>query len=313
VLNFDARQIAGYLPYDQLIDALDAVFREDPDAPDRVHYGVPAGDSAPGTLLLMPAWREGAVLGVKIATVFPDNARLGLPAVHASYVLMDANTGVPQAVMDGTELTLRRTACASALASRFLAREDAHRLLMVGTGNLAPHLVRAHSAVRPLTEIIVWGRRRAAAEAVAASLADLSARVIVADDLQAATGEADIISCATLADRPMIEGAWLAPGQHLDLVGAFTPQMSEANPEAVAAAEVFVDTYAGATAEAGDLIKAASAGCFSLHDIRADLAELAQGRHPGRKTPGEITLFKSVGAAIEDLAAAQLVMQSSDS
>ena len=309
MLNIDSETIAKNLPYDQLIDALDGAFRENLKTPERVHYEIPVGGSKPGTLLLMPAWQTGTALGVKVATVFPDNAVRSLPAVHASYILMDACTGVPLAIMDGTELTLRRTASASALASRYLSRGDSRRLLMVGTGNLAPHLIRAHATVRNLDEVTVWGRRGAAAEAVAAHLSGSSFRIGVAGDLQAAVEAADIISCATLSDRPLVEGAWLQPGQHLDLVGAFTPQMSEADPAAVAVAEVYVDTYDGAAAEAGDIIKAISAGKFSPGDIRSDLAELAQKKHAGRKTASEITLVKSVGAAVEDLAAAQLVMR----
>jgi len=309
VFNINAQQIAQNLPYDQLVEALDDVFGSGVDSPERVHYEIPATDGAPGILLLMPAWRAGEALGVKVVTVFPDNAIRSLPAVHASYLLLEPQTGVPQAVIDGTELTVRRTACASALASRYLSRENATRLLMVGTGNLAPHLVRAHTMVRNLDQVTIWGRRREAAETVAAKLSDLSINVEVADDLQKAVGEADIVSCATLAERPLIEGRWLQPGQHLDLVGAFTPQMSEVDSAAVAASGVFVDTYQGAAEEAGDLIKAVSSGHFSLDDIQADLAELANADHPGRKTANEITLFKSVGAAIEDLAAATLLMR----
>ena len=248
-------------------------------------------------------------MGVKIATVFPDNARQGFPAVFASYILMSAETGVPVAIMDGTEITLRRTAAASALASTYLSRSDAARLLMVGTGNLAPHLIAAHATARPITDICIWGRRKEAAEKLKVSLATSSWTVTVAEDLEEATSQADIISCATLASDPLIHGAWLKPGQHLDLVGAFKPDMREADSVAAARAEVYVDTRAGALSEAGDIMQAIDDGSISESDICGELRDLVTGKSPGRMSGEAITLFKSVGTAIEDLAAAELAIR----
>lgn len=311
MLTLDAKQVAEALPYDQLIEALAIAFRSDYEVPLRVHHEVALPDGNPGKLLLMPAWRSGGSMGVKIATVFPDNALQGFPAVFASYILMSAETGVPVAVIDGTEITLRRTAAASALASTFLSRRDATRLLMVGTGNLAPHLIAAHATARPLTEICIWGRRKEAAETLRDSLATASWTVTVADDLEAAVGQADIISCATLASDPLVHGAWLKPGQHLDLVGAFSPETREADSEAAARADVYVDTRAGALSEAGDIILAINDGSISESDIRGELRDLVAGNSPGRTSDEAITLFKSVGTAVEDLAAAELVIRNS--
>jgi ornithine cyclodeaminase len=309
LLALDAKQVAAALPYDQLIDALAIAFGGDIEVPLRTHHEVPLPDGTPGTLLLMPAWQPGGSLGVKIATVFPDNATQGFPAVFASYILMSAETGVPVAVLDGTEITLRRTAAASALASTYLSRNDSSSLLMVGTGNLAPHLIAAHATARQISRISIWGRRMEAAEKLAGTLATSSFSVTVADDLEQAVGEADIISCATLASEPLVHGAWLQPGQHLDLVGAYKPDMREADSQAVVRAEAYVDTRAGTMSEAGDIMLAIADGSIRESDIRGELRELVTGSADGRTSDEAITLFKSVGTAIEDLAAAELVLK----
>ena len=309
LLTLDANKVAAALPYDQLIDALRVAFRGDYQVPLRSHQDVALPDGNPGTLLLMPAWKVGNSIGIKIATVFPDNAQQSLPAVFASYVLLSATTGEPTAFMDGTELTLRRTAAASALASSYLSRAEASTLLMVGTGNLAPHLVRAHASARPITDVLVWGRRREAAEKLCDQLGSSSLSVTVADDLEQAVAQADIISCATLASEPLIQGKWLKPGQHVDLVGAFKPEMREADSEAVARSEVYVDTKSGALAEAGDIVQAINDGSIKEADIRGELRDLVSTDRPARTSDKSITLFKSVGTAIEDLAAAELAVR----
>jgi ornithine cyclodeaminase len=304
-----ANDVAAALPYDRLITALEEAFAADVVAPPRKHHDIPVPGGHDATLLLMPAWMAGRSLGVKIATVFPDNAVRSLPAVFASYLLLDAGTGEPVAVLDGTELTVRRTAAASALASAYLSRDYSRRLLMVGTGNLAPHLVRAHATVRPLEEIVIWGRRPEAAAALAEVLAREALPVTTASDLDAAIGEADIISCATLATEPLVRGELLHAGQHLDLVGAFRPDMSEADVACVRRAEVYVDTRSGAFEEAGDIVQALDAGVIGKSHIRGELAELARGSVKGRTDDAAITLFKSVGTALEDLAAAALAIE----
>jgi ornithine cyclodeaminase len=303
-----ASEVAVALPYDRLIAALDEAFASEVVSPPRAHHDIPVPGAKDATLLLMPAWTCGRSLGVKIATVFPDNAAHSLPAVFASYFLMSAETGEPLAVLDGTELTLRRTAAASALASTYLSRQDARRLLMIGTGNLAPHLVRAHAIARPIEDVVVWGRRSEAAEALAASLAGESFSVTTARDLDAAISEADIISCATLATDPLVSGTRLQAGQHLDLVGAFRPDMAEADTDSIARADVYVDSRAGALSEAGEILQAIEAGVFDASAIRGELAELSGGSAGGRQDDEAITLFKSVGTALEDLAAAELAI-----
>ena len=311
LLTLDANAVATALPYDQLIEALKKAFSAPCDVPQRAHYEVTVPNGTPGTLLLMPAWQSGSGMGVKIATVFADNAKLGKPAVFASYLLMSARTGVPVAMLDGTELTLRRTAAASALASSYLSREDAKTLLMVGTGNLAPHLIAAHTTVRPIRAVCIWGRRSDEARRLAESFSNAEFSVNVARSLEDAARTADIISCATLATEPLVLGEWLRAGQHIDLVGSFRSEMREADEAAVLRSDVYVDTRAGALSEAGEIVQAIESGALSGADIKGELAELAKDNVAGRSDSATITLFKSVGTALEDLAAAELAIKNS--
>ncbi|EJN09269.1 putative ornithine cyclodeaminase, mu-crystallin, partial [Bradyrhizobium sp. YR681] len=264
-------------------------------------------DGVPASLLTMPAWIRGEALGVKIVTVFPHNADRGLGAVSSLYFLLDGQTGQPCAMIDGEALTNRRTAAASALASDYLSRADSRTLLVVGTGHLAPHLVAAHCAVRPIEQVLVWGRNPQRALALADTLIRQGIDAAPAADLAEALPRADIVSCATTSTEPLVKGASLRPGTHLDLVGAFRPQMRESDDDAVLRSRVFVDTYAGALAEAGDLLQPIAAKRWSADRICGDLHELTNGTRPGRLDRSEITLFKSVGAAIEDLTAASLL------
>ena len=291
--------------------------------PPRHHHtlAAPTGPgSADATLLIMPAWKPGDAprIGVKLVTVFPDNGARGLPAIFGQYLLLDGHTGEPLAMLDGTMLTKRRTACASGLASRYLSRPDSQRLLMIGTGALAPHLIRVHSKVRPIREVTIWGRRpeRAAtlARELASSLPSSLGRAIevrAVTDRERAVAAADIVSCATLSHIPLIEGRWLRSGQHIDLVGAYTPRMRESDDDAISRARIFVDTRGGALKEGGDIVQPLVRNIISATDVIADLFELARGECPGRAANevGTITLFKSVGAALEDLAAAELAVE----
>jgi len=309
LLQIDAHTLAARLDRRALIDALDRGFREPAVVPARQHYQVDSARPGErgGALLLMPAWRPGGPLGIKLVTVYPDNAARGLPAVAATYLLLDAATGEPRALLDGEELTLRRTGAASALASRYLSAPEASRLLMVGTGRLAPHLIESHAAVRPIREVRIWGRRRERAEALAAALRRPHLHVQAAADLEAAVRWADVVSCATLAREPLVRGEWLRAGQHLDLVGAFTAQMRETDDEAIARAHLYVDTRAGALAESGEIQGAIARKVIGPQALRAELSELPSGRF-ARSHAQAITLFKSVGTALEDLIAAELAL-----
>lgn len=308
MLILDQIQTSRCLDWDALIAALAIMFQGDCVMPVRHHHTVSVPGEADATLLLMPAWQPGQYIGVKLVSVFPDNATRSLPAIHGSYLLSSGQTGELLAVIDGGELTARRTAAASALAARHLARADASNLLVVGTGRLSVNLVEAHSRVRPIRQVSIWGRDKEKAERAAADACALGHSAKVVTDLEAATRAADIISCATLSRSPLIKGEWLKPGSHLDLIGAFTKEMRESDDEAVRRARVFVDTRAGAFAEAGDILQPIASGAISREHVQAELAELVRGAQ-GRKSPEEITLFKSVGAALEDLAGAILAYQ----
>ncbi len=306
--SIDAAAVHAALPYDKLIPHLRDAFRAGGEVPLRSRFHIDAVDGgAGGTLLLMPAWQPGRHIGIKTVSVFPDNAKLGHGSVTATYLLLDARTGFPKAVIDGEAITLRRTGCASALAASYLARKTAQHLLMVGAGSLAPHLIRAHCAVRHYSRIEIWNRSRARAEQTAAELRDLN--VAVVDDLESAVRAADTISCATLSRAPLVHGDWLKPGAHLDLVGAFTPEMHEADATALTRSSVYVDNRAGALKEPGDLVTPIKAGQFKAEDVRGDLFDLCRADVTARKSDGEITLFKSVGLALEDLAAAEMVAE----
>ncbi|RWQ82599.1 MAG: ornithine cyclodeaminase family protein, partial [Mesorhizobium sp.] len=311
MLTISAAEVDHALTFPGLVETLRAAFRDGAVQPVRHHHTVERPDGAASTLLLMPAWTDfnaagtsaDGHIGVKIVTVSPDNNTIGKPAVMGLYLLLDGATGEPEAMIDGQRLTQWRTACASALAASYLAREDASRLLVVGAGALSPFLAKAHSAVRPITTIRIWNRTPANAEKVAAKLRAEGFAAAAASDLDAELGLADIISSATITTTPLIKGALLKPGTHVDLVGGFTPDMRESDDDAIARARVYVDTRAGATKEAGDIVQPLASGVLKAQAIVADLHELARGQKKGRQSPGEITLFKSVGAALEDLAA----------
>ncbi len=247
-------------------------------------------------LLAWHGWDPSGLVVAKVCTIIPGNT--AGPAVQALVDVFDAATGAPVAVIDGTELTYWKTASVSAMAATYLARPDAEVLVMVGAGALAAYLVDAHRAVRPsLATVLVWNRDPAKAEA----LADRVGGTAVTD-LEAACRDASVVSCATAATAPLVRGQWLAPGTHLDLVGGFSPPMREADDDAVRRSTLVVD-HAATIDAAGDLCHPVADGVCRRADI-ADLFDLASGRHPGRTSGPEITLFKSAGGGHLDLFAA---------
>ena len=307
--HFDATATREALPFERLIPALRALFAAGCTVPPRHVHEIAAPGGGSLTSLVMPAWLQGRYYGIKTINIAPGNAARGLPGLHASYLLFDAVTGVPLALIDGDQITTRRTAAASALAACWLARPDARRLLVVGAGQVAFLLPEAYRAVRPIDRVTVWAR---SAERAGALADDLCRRGIVAQsvpDLEAAVAEADIVSCATLATAPLIHGRWLRPGSHLDLIGSFTPAMREADDDCFVGARVWVDTEE-ALHKRGDLLGPLSRGVIQAADIAGTLATLARGSANGRRSADERTVFKSVGTALEDLAAAMQVFES---
>lgn len=304
----DASQVAAKLNVPHLVEALRRGFQDGCEMPQRHRHTLRRKDEPDANLVLMPAWQDNGALGVKMTTIVPGNSSRNLPSVMPIYVLFHPVTGVPQVIIDGRSLTLHRTAAASALAATYLARKNAARLLMVGTGDLAPYLIRAHATISPIEEVIIWGRRPERAEYVKQSLGKTNYTIKTTIDLEGAASKADVISCATLANDPLISGAWLKPGVHIDLVGGFTPTMREVDDEAVRRARIYADKKEACLAEAGDLIQPIRNGVISEDSVIGDLFNLARGECKGRNSSDEITLFKSVGIGLEDLVAAQLLM-----
>lgn len=307
-----AEMIAKTMGFGDFIDALKTAFIQPPIAPLRQRYEIERPSKASTHMLLMPSWTDYSQVdsanqgyyGLKIVNVHPDNHMLGKAGVQSAYVLFDGQTGEPIAFIDGEALTFWRTSAASALASMYLSRPQSSSLLMVGAGGLAPWLVKAHAFVRPVENVWIWNRTPEKAEQLAANLTEQGITANPVDDLDPWVEQADIISTATLSPEPLVKGEHVRPGTHIDLVGAFTPQLRESDDVLVQKATLFADTKAGALAEAGDFCQPINAGLITQDHIVADLHALTQGRLPGRANSDEITLFKSVGTAIEDLAGA---------
>jgi len=303
-----AEAVHDVLDYPSLIEALAELYRRGVDLVESFIVSQPAPGGGRADLILLPAWQRGRAIGVKLVNVFPDNGRLGLPTIMGSYVLIDGTTGEHKLVIDGTALTLRKTAANSALGARFLARADARNLVMVGAGALAPHVIAAHLAARPsIRTVTIWNRTQKRAGELAARIALPGVTVVATADLEAAVRQADLVSCATAATTPLIKGAWLRPGTHLDLIGGYTPEMREADDDCLRRARVFVDGRMSAPEWCGDLCQAIAAGVIGASDIVADLFELTRGEKPGRGSETEITWFKNGGGGHQDLGCAQLL------
>ncbi|MEG3657685.1 ornithine cyclodeaminase family protein [Arenibacter palladensis] len=292
--------------FPSLISALrDAFSDQDTMVPMRHHHDFPNPEvKEDSTLLLMPAWKPGKQAGVKIATVSPKNGQFNLPAIQGTYIYLDALKGGILGILEAKSLTVKRTAAASALASQYLSRKNSSSLLMIGTGALAPNLILAHASVRPIKKVYIWGRDYSKAMGICEKLNNAPFHIQPIKSIEDKISEVDIISSATLSKTPLVLGKYLKPGQHVDLVGAYKVDMREADDETVTKAEVYIDTYQGGLKESGDIVIPLKSGVLKETDIKADLFELTSQKKHGRKNDGEITMFKSVGHALEDLAAA---------
>lgn len=310
---FGASETADLLPFDALIAALRLAFAEGCVVPVRHHHTVENDGEPNATLLLMPAWHEThrmeRYLGIKIVNVFPGNTERGIPGLTSTYLLYDGRTGVQLAFLDGNTITTRRTVAASALAASYLARQDATRLLVIGAGRVASLIPDAYRSVRQIGHVDVWDIDPVNASRLVSSLEKQGLTASVVTDLEQVVRKADIVSAATLSTTPLIKGEWLQPGTHVDLIGGFTPVMREADNEAVRRSSVYIDTQE-ALHEAGDLVQPIQAGVFAENQVRARLDKLCRQNLPARASNEEITLYKAVGTALADLAAATLVYES---
>ncbi len=289
-----AEDVEHLLDWNDLVDALLAGHRmATPEISDQFLH---RGDD---TLLSRAAWIDGVGIAVKSVTVMPGNAAHGLPSVHGAMVLFEDKTGQVEAVIDSALVTKWKTAGDSVLGARLLARPDSKRLLIVGAGTVAKSLIEAYGAVFPDIEVTIWNRTPAKAEGLG---------VAVADDLETAVRAADIISCATMATKPIIKGEWLCEGQHLDLIGAFKADMREADDLAMQRASIFVDSRKTTIEHIGELMIPIASGAISAGDVLADLFDLAKGQ-AGRVSPKDITLFKNGGGAHLDLMTGQMILK----
>ncbi|WP_420602558.1 ornithine cyclodeaminase family protein [Flagellimonas sp.] len=290
----------------ELVDELSKIFNSGSIVvPKRHHHDFPnPKTNKDSTLLLMPAWNPGKEAGVKVVTVNPGNDSFGLPSIQGTYLFMDAVTGTLKAIMEAKSLTAKRTAAASALASSYLSKKNASSMLMIGTGALSVNLIKAHASVRPIKNVFVWGRNQEKAIKVCKALSNEKFQIEAISRIDEKVGKVDIVSCATLSETPLIFGKNLVSGQHIDLVGAYKPNMREADDETILKSSIFLDTFEGGLKESGDIAIPLKAGIFKESDIKADLFGLCGKKHGGRTDENEITMFKSVGHALEDLAAA---------
>lgn len=306
IVQIDSSFIESNTDFSELIEILKKGFtNKDIIVPLRHHHDFPNPElQSNSTLLLMPAWNSGRSAGVKIITVNPENYKIDLPSIQGTYIYLDAKKGSLKAILDAKSLTAKRTASASALASKYLSRKDSSSLLMIGTGTLSANLIKAHAAVRPIKQVYVWGRNFEKAKAVCKTLSHEIFEIIPVQNIMDKLSDVDIISCATLSKAPLIQGDYLSKGQHIDLVGSYKEDMREADNTTIKRAMVYVDIMEGALKETGDIVQPLKEGVISKNDIIGDLFNLCLNKIKGRNSNEDITVFKSVGHALEDLVAA---------
>lgn len=296
--------------YAELISKLQLAFSS-PEftIPERLHYHYPSTKSSKeNTLLVMPGWDNNTMNGIKLLTIHPENSLKNIATIQGIFILFDRDTGSPKAIFDAKSLTNIRTAATSALASSYLSNPSSKTLLVIGSGALVPSLIKAHSTVRDIKTIYLWSRDINKTVTLIENNPDLHNNIIPLKEISEGIAKADIITSATSSQTPLIKGALLQNGQHIDLVGSYKKDMREADDSVIKKASIFIDT-ANAYLESGDLFTPMSSGLISKNDIQADLHNLCSNTHVGRLKKDEITLFKSVGYAIEDLVAANYIYE----
>jgi alanine dehydrogenase len=310
-----AEDVHRLLDYPSLVEGLKQFHLQDLDAAEELLLAQPASTGSENVFLALPAWQRDQAIGVKLITVFPDNESTGtgLPSVHGIYALFDGRNGAPQAIVDGIALTLRKTAGDSATGASFLARDDARTMVMVGAGAMAPHLIMAHTKIRPsISNVMIWNRNVERARRLADDLKLDGLTISAVEDLEAAVREADVISCATMATEPLIKGAWLKPGAHLDLVGGYQTHMRESDDDCIRVARVYVDSRMFTLGNVGDISQPMDAGILAEDDIVGDLYDLSRGTCPGRHSAEEITFYKNAGGGHLDLGTARFLLERLD-
>ena len=301
MLHIDSESVHSHVEYGDFIPFLKSFLSKEINNPERAHFTIPVEGRNDATLLTMPSWKTDEYIGVKVVNVFPDNT--DSPTINGAYLLMSGKNGEMLATLDGLALTVKRTAAISGLASSLISTHPVTRMLMIGTGNLSVELIRAHCSVKNIEQVMIWGRDLVKAEFKTEKCKSLGINAIAAASLDEALERADLISCATLSSEPLVAGARLSHGCHIDLVGSFKPRMREADDHCIANSEIYVDTMKALT-ESGDLHIPISSGTISAKDILADLPTLCRNGKTDDSTDKAFTCFKSVGFAAADLACA---------
>jgi 1-pyrroline-2-carboxylate reductase [NAD(P)H] len=306
----DAEVVNTALSFPLLIKELEAGFRQDFSMPKRQVLSLANDPNLNDGLALLPAWND-AVIGVKVFTHFPGNAQQNLPTLFSKILLFDRSTGTPLALVDGTSVTYWRTAAISALASRYLARADASRLCLLGTGRLAIPLVTAHLSAHALSVVTIWGRNESKASAIVTQLRAKFPAVSFSAvrEIEEGVATADIIVSATGSAEPLVCGDQVPAGCHVDLLGNHHVDRRECDSQLVTKSLVYVDDRANVLSEAGELLIPIAEGSFKATSIQGELKQLCRGDIHGRQTDTAITLFKSVGTALSDLITAHMVYQ----
>ena len=313
MLMLDADKILNSISFSTMVDELAAMHREPIGLVDEMLMESTDDNNNVSHFFIRTGWQPEKAIGAKVITIFPrNNQKREWPSIQAVYVLFEGVNGTPIACLDGTALTWLKTASDSALGSRLLSRENIESMLMIGAGQMAPHLVSAHCEVRPsLKQVHVWNRTNDKAQNLCASLADKYPQISFTPvtEIEASAREADLICSAIGCTEPIICGEWLKPGTHVDLIGAYTAEMREADDECLRRGSLFVDARETTIQHIGELMIPLASGVISEADVIADLSDLCQQRHPGRQSDDEITLFKNGGGGHLDLMCARILHQ----
>ena len=311
MLMLDADKLLHCLPFTTLVDELAAMHRDPIGLVDEMLMESVDDNDNVSHFFIRTGWQPEKAVGAKVITVFPrNNQTLEYPSIQAVYILFEAVNGSPVACLDGTALTWLKTASDSALGSKLLSREDIESMLMIGAGQMAPHLLSAHCEVRPsLKRVQVWNRTAEKAQQLCIEMKQKfpSIDFSAVGEIEAAAREADLICSAIGRKEPIIEGAWLKPGAHVDLIGAFTPDMREADDEVLRRGSLFVDARETTINHIGELMIPIASGVISEADVLADFSDLCQQRHAGRSSEDEITVFKNGGGGHLDLMCARIL------
>jgi ornithine cyclodeaminase/alanine dehydrogenase-like protein (mu-crystallin family) len=313
MLMLDADKILNCMSFTTLVDELAAMHRDPIGMVDELLMESSDANDNVSHFFIRSGWQPEKAVGAKVITIFPrNNQQREWPSIQAVYILFEGVNGTPIACLDGTALTWIKTATDSALGSRLLSREDIETMLMIGAGQMAPHLISAHCEVRPsLKQVHIWNRTGDKAAALCTSLVEKFPQInfTPASEIEASATEADLICSAISSEAPIIQGAWLKPGAHVDLIGAYTPVMREADDECLRRGNLFVDARETTIHHIGELMIPLANGVIREQDVLADLADLCRQSHSGRQSDTEITLFKNGGGGHLDLMCARILHQ----